>query len=84
MKLQPHLIHVHCMAHRLALCSCQAADAVPVIKSYQQWLTNLFNYFSQSRSRKKEIAQCPGSSSKSSSKIQRNACSKMAFLLQCC
>lgn len=55
MRLQPILIHVHIMAHRLALCSSQAANAVPAIKSYQQWLTNLFYYFSQSSSREKEL-----------------------------
>ncbi|XP_045184286.2 E3 SUMO-protein ligase KIAA1586-like [Mercenaria mercenaria] len=48
LQKQPHLIHIHCMAHHLALCTSQAADLVPAIKCYQQWLTSLYYYFSQS------------------------------------
>ena len=55
LRKQPHLIHVHCMAHRLALCTSQAADSVPMIQNFQQWLTNLFYYFDQSSTREQEL-----------------------------
>lgn len=55
MQKQPHLVHIHCMAHRLALCTSQAADTVPAIRNYQQWLTSVFYYFSKSSSREQEL-----------------------------
>ena len=55
MQKQPHLIHIHCMAHRLALCTSQAADGVKPIKQYQEWLTSLYYYFSKSATREQEL-----------------------------
>lgn len=55
MQKQPHLIHIHCMAHRLALCTSQAADCVKQIKMYQEWLTSLYYYFSKSACREHEL-----------------------------
>ncbi|KAK3747890.1 hypothetical protein QZH41_001354 [Actinostola sp. cb2023] len=50
-----HLVHVHCMAHRLALCTSQAANNIPKLKKYQEWLTSLFYYLKGSASREKEL-----------------------------
>lgn len=45
LRHNPHMINVHCMAHRLALCTSQAADAVPDMKSYHETVTSLYYYF---------------------------------------
>ena len=36
---------IHCIAHRLALASGQAADAVPYVKQYQLYVNNIYHYF---------------------------------------
>ncbi|XP_062579300.1 zinc finger protein 862-like [Saccostrea cucullata] len=54
-ELNPLIINVHCMAHRLALCTSQAANSIPTLKKYQEFLTNLFYYFKQSAAREKEL-----------------------------
>lgn len=41
----PHMVNVHCVAHRLALCTSQAAANIPQLQSHQQVLTDLFYYF---------------------------------------
>ncbi|XP_060606807.1 zinc finger protein 862-like [Ruditapes philippinarum] len=57
LRKQPHMIHIHCMAHRLALFTSQAAKSVPNICEYQRFLTNLFYYFKASPSREQELHQ---------------------------
>ena len=47
----PAIINIHCMAHRLALCTSQAADKVSYLKEYQQTVTNIFYYFKHSANR---------------------------------
>ena len=44
----PYVIGIHCVAHRLALCSSQAADKVPHLKQYQQILSDFFYHFKRS------------------------------------
>ena len=51
----PHILNVHCMAHRLALCTAQAAESIPALKKYQTWMTQLFYYFKASADREKEV-----------------------------
>ena len=51
LELNPHLIHIHCMAHRLALSTSRAAD----MKNYQEWLTSVFYYFKASPTREEEL-----------------------------
>ncbi|XP_052085604.1 zinc finger protein 862-like [Mytilus californianus] len=55
MELNPHMVHIHCMAHRLALCTSQAAEGVPLMKHYQEWLTSVFYYFKASPTREGEL-----------------------------
>ena len=50
-----HMVHIHCMAHRLALCTSQAANDIPRLKKYQEWLTSLFYYLKASATREKEL-----------------------------
>lgn len=54
-ELNPHIINIHCMAHRLALCTSQAANGIPALKKYQEFLTNLFYYCKHSAKREKEL-----------------------------
>ena len=50
-KCSPYLIQVHCVVHRLALASEQAADAVPLFKLYQATINSVYNYFAHSSTR---------------------------------
>ena len=50
-KENPFMINIHCMAHRLALCSSQAASNVKTMEKYRQLLTDLYYYFSKSSKR---------------------------------
>ena len=54
-ELNPHMLNIHCMAHRLALCTSQAANTIPAMKRYQEWLTSLFYYFRASPTRASEL-----------------------------
>ena len=50
-----HMVHIHCMAHRLALCTSHAGSDIPRLKKYQEWLTSLFYYLKVSATREKEL-----------------------------
>ncbi|XP_061191044.1 zinc finger protein 862-like [Saccostrea echinata] len=54
-ELNPHILNIHCMAHRLALCTAQAANGIPALKRYQEFMTKLFYYFKVSADREKEV-----------------------------
>ena len=57
-KVAPHMIAVHCMAHRLNLCSSKSADSVPYLKNvFQETLKDLFHYFSKSTARTTELKE---------------------------
>ena len=51
MREHPHLINVHCIAHRLALCTSSAAAQVPAMKDFRETLISLFKYFKKSSKR---------------------------------
>lgn len=53
--LNPHLINIHCLAHRLALCTSQAASGMTHLKNYKEWMCNLFYYFKRSPKREKQL-----------------------------
>jgi hypothetical protein len=57
LREQPHLLNVHCVAHRLALCTSQAAEDVSALQDYQSTLTSLFYYFKGSANRVSELSQ---------------------------
>ena len=44
-KKNPFMLSTHCIAHRLALASGQAADSVPYIKKYQQYINTIYKYY---------------------------------------
>ena len=45
-----HLLNIHYIAHRLALCTSQPAEKIPAVQNYQEILTSLFYYFKASAS----------------------------------
>ena len=48
LRENPQMLNVHCLAHRVALVTSQAAQYFPVLKDFQQTLTNMFYYFNES------------------------------------
>lgn len=44
-KENPMIVNVHCLAHRLALSTSQAATDIPALKSYQLIITDIYYYF---------------------------------------
>ena len=57
LRSNPHMVNVHCVAHSLALCTFQAAEAIPVFKEHQQILIDLFYYFHASPKRGAKIRE---------------------------
>ena len=57
MRQNPHLVNVHCVAHRLALCTSQAADKIAPLKVYQETVTSLYYYFKYSANRVDRLHQ---------------------------
>ncbi|XP_015767968.1 PREDICTED: zinc finger protein 862-like [Acropora digitifera] len=47
-QLNPKIVNIHCIAHRLQLCFFQAANKVKYLKEFQELLTNIFYYFKKS------------------------------------
>ena len=45
-KENPMIVNVHCLAHRLVLCTSQAATDIPALKGYQQIITDIYHTFS--------------------------------------
>ena len=48
LRENPHLMNTHCAAHRLALCSEQAAKSIPVMTDFQRTLESIFYHFKKS------------------------------------
>jgi len=44
----PHLVSLHCIAHRLALAAGQAADNITYLVKYQEKVNSIFKYFDNS------------------------------------
>ncbi|CAG8593889.1 16835_t:CDS:2, partial [Cetraspora pellucida] len=44
----PYLIEIHCISHRLALASEDAAASIPYLSNYNDIVRNLYSYFSKS------------------------------------
>ena len=53
--LNPFSLWIHCIAHRLALCTSQAAQSMDYLNSFQEWMTSLFYYFKASPTKEKEL-----------------------------
>ena len=56
-RMNPHMTNIHCIAHRLALCSSQASENITALKVHQQILTDLFYYFKGSSKRQSKLEE---------------------------
>lgn len=56
-SVAPFMVHTHCVAHRLALCSAQAAKSIKLFDEYQTLLTNIFNFYSNSAVRYNKLRE---------------------------
>ena len=52
------LLFFWCIAHRLHLGVCDAADAIDYFKNFESVLKMLFSYFSRSANRKGQLSGC--------------------------
>ena len=57
MRDNPHIVNVHCIARQLALCTSQAAEAVPAMKDFVEVVTSLFDYFKASATRCQKLEE---------------------------
>ena len=57
LRQNPHLVNVHCIAHRLALCTSQAAENIPALKDYQESITSIYYYFKYSSGKQSRLAE---------------------------
>ena len=57
MRDHPHIVNVHGIARQLALCTSQAAEAVPAMKDFVEVLTSLFYYFKASATRCQKLEE---------------------------
>ncbi len=57
MRQNPHLVNVHCVAHRLALCSSKAAAEVPALAKYSSIITDIYYYFKYSANRQDKLKE---------------------------
>ena len=63
-RRNPFMLSTHCVAHRLALASGQAADNVPYLKKYQQYINTIYKYYhyspkhSNTLERLQEVLEC--------------------------
>ena len=48
LRENPMIVAVHCVAHRLALCSSQAARDIPALKEFTEDISGVFYYFKSS------------------------------------
>ncbi|KAK7505926.1 hypothetical protein BaRGS_00002648 [Batillaria attramentaria] len=55
--VNPHMLNSHCIAHRLALCTSQAAKDVPALQEFQETLTTLYYYFKGSANRNEALSR---------------------------
>ena len=57
LRQNPMLLNFHCIAHRLALVSSQAANSIPYLKEYQETLTGMFYFFKASANRTEKLSE---------------------------
>lgn len=53
----PYLIPVHCIAHRLALATSQAAKSIPYLVKFQRYLVSIYSYFRHSTNRVHDLQE---------------------------
>jgi len=58
-RVNPFLISIHCMAHKLALCTSQESTGIQFVSTFKETLTALYGYFQKSSLEFQEIFQQP-------------------------
>ena len=53
----PHLVSIHCAAHRLALATSHASEKVPYIKRYSKLLESIYHFYQKSTTRQVRLHQ---------------------------
>ena len=56
-QLNPFLVQVHCVAHKLALCLSNAAKTVNPVSNYKDTILAVYNYFSNSAVRYNKLRE---------------------------
>ena len=56
-RANPHLVNIHCIAHRFNLCTSQAARDINILEDFQKILSDLFYYFKYSALRTDKLKQ---------------------------
>ena len=54
-RVNPFLISIHCMAHKLALCTSQASTGIQFLSTFKETLTALYRYFQKSSLRTHQL-----------------------------
>ena len=54
-RVNPNIISVHCITHKLQLCVSQAAEKVKFLKEFQEMLTSMFYHFKKSALRTEKL-----------------------------
>jgi hypothetical protein len=57
LRIVAHLVNVHCIAHRLSLCTQQAAEKIQAMADFCQVLDDLADYFKLSANRSEMLRQ---------------------------
>ena len=56
-RVNPFLISIHCMAHKLALCTSQASTGIQFLSTFKETLTALYRYFKKSSLRTHQLKE---------------------------
>ena len=59
-RLNPFMIQFHCSAHKLALCTSQAAESVSLMQKYKDTLKSIYYYFKGSHCRSDKLKAVQG------------------------
>ena len=51
----PHMIDIHCVAHRLALATTKATESTLEVKQFETVIKDVYNYFAHSTTRRVEL-----------------------------
>lgn len=54
-RQNPYMLQFHCAAHKLALCTSQAAEKVALMKKYKDTLQSIYYYFKGSHNRSDKL-----------------------------
>ena len=56
-QLNPQMLSIHCINHRLALATSQAANSIPYLLRFQEILTSIYKFYHYSAKRQAALAE---------------------------